>query len=364
MKTDATDSAPDEPQEDADTGRTHSNDSLLAYIKGDQAKPVEDETTSDAEQAAETTPPTSDETAAAEVDVDTDVDGDPVVEDAPAEHAADEPAAPWYGAADLDFAKDYGLTAYDLATFADRDELFKTARFLDRYKANQPAPTEAKQAAAEEPVVDGPFNKDGTVNIEWYRKGEYDEGQIALAEALHKQQTEAAQLKQHSTWMEQQYAAQQAEAFNRTFHDGIESLARPDFYGKSVDAAGRPQLVSDLHATRRQQLADAFAVIAETHDRTKRPLPSVDKIIRQAESIVFSDEIAAADAKKAEADGRKKLEAIARQSTRRRPVSQAAGAVAKPTDKFDPNSSEAILAQPDFRKWRQEKAEEYGESLS
>jgi hypothetical protein len=354
-----------EPQDaapaEAEATGFQANPRTLAYIRGDSAP-------------AQETPaePVADEQAslpADEVAVATEGDDAPAEDAAEVAEVADEPVdealAPWFDQNDATFAQRYGWTDYDLAQFSSRGDMLRAAHAVDRTLASQQQPAATEVAAApkvELTADDGPYDKDGNPNLAWWKENR-DEADVRLVEGLQKQREELAAIKQQNEAFQQYQQELAQQQYVTALHDAVDSLGRRELYGASV-VDGRVQKLAPAELARRGKLNEQVGLIADYYARTQQPSPPLAEIVKHAESIVFRDEIAALEAKKSQAAERSRLEKIAKQATRRRPVAAQAGATSAVQEEADPNSPEAILRRPAFAKWRREKAEEYGDTIS
>lgn len=223
------------------------------------------------------------------------------------EHVADPPAEPtqWYGDSDRQFAEQYGISEWHLQQFGSREEFRKAAALLDaaesRRQSQAPAATKAPEPAAkaEPEYVDEPV-VDGKVNVEWYRKHDYDEGTVKAMEAQRSWQDklEAKFAEQETSAKQQQEAAEEAETNRQAmaFHEAADAL-RPDFYGKAFDEYGNVNKLTPTQYQRRQELHEEVYWLAQRMaDKQQRAglpvsIPSYPALIKQAEVRAFGDEL-------------------------------------------------------------------------
>lgn len=272
------------------------------------------------------------------------------------------PAAPWYDTRDLQYAQAHGLSEYDLQRFGGRDQFLLTTDYITRARAAQPqqAAAQATTAAVPEPV-NGPFNADGTVNRKWCDEQQLDEVQMAAIEHTARANQANAELKQKFDDFRQTVVQQQQQGYFDAVHASIDKLAMPSLFGASTDANRRPAFIPANELSRRNEIYAEIENLQTSYQRRGARMPSLDQLAQHAASIVYREEIAAHQVKGAEAANRERLEALAKQSTRRRPVASSAGATSrKLPDDVDPTSSEAVLRKPDVAKWLAEKNERYG----
>jgi hypothetical protein len=355
--TEVTDQAQDAPEvEVSEIEKLRSDAELMAHIRGDSF--LEDGVKED---APEPTAVKEDEPADSTSDDAAVVDEPAETAEVEAEEVAGEPAKSWFDERDEQYATGYGFTAYDLAQFGSRDEFVRTLRYIDRASAQKPA--EVPPAKADEPAKTaepGEFNADGTVNKDWCVEQGYDDFQLRALEREAARNKEINELRQRSEFVQQQYMEQQQAAYNVAFHNAVESLDRPDLYGKTVDAAGRPVRIPDEKAQRRLALNQEIEVLAESYARRQQPVPPLDVLVKKAELIAFGDEIAArsaAEAKdKAAADRRQATGKALKLSTRRRPVGSVAGTTGRSIPAVaDLDSPEAVLAKPAMQRFLDER---------
>lgn len=336
---------------------------VMEYIR--QGKPSEDAPLDSLKgavadydaKADEVVAEVTDESAAVDEDASTDA-GDPVVSDEP---------APWYGAQEIEFARSYGISADRLANMSGRDELNRHIMYgaeLAQHFRQQPAAPQvlsqpAAQSAAEgEPA--GPVNADGTMNVQWLKDNGYDdEYHIAQAESHNRLHAENQQFRRESERLKAEHAAQREQQLHEAYHDAIDKLGRPELFGNSI--GDKPLTQAEIN--NRNLILQRIEPVRLGQEQANLSF-DLNLAVATVAPQQFSTAFAAIDAKKQQAAERAKLEKIAKQSTRRRPVAAQAGATSHVPIESDPNSPEAILRKPAFLKWRRDKAEQYGEALT
>ncbi|MEM9354593.1 MAG: hypothetical protein AAGB04_00125 [Pseudomonadota bacterium] len=210
-----------------------------------------------------------------------------------------------------------------------------------------PQPNELSQVKLD----DGPGVKDGKLDVDYYKKNNFDEATVAAVQALRLQQDQAEQqqslLRQHQQMLAgqqrdmelfvQQQAVEEHRRQANDFHDAVDTI-RPDFYGNSLNEDGSTRRLTNEQADRRERLGAAVREIEQTIRMQNQlagrnqSIPSYAVLVRRAEQVVFGKELS----EKATAEQAKKLRA---QSHRRRPVSRSAG-----TKAVNPKASQDLTA--------------------
>lgn len=232
--------------------------------------------------------------------------------DQPADEVAEqvappaEPAAPWYSDSDRQYAEGHGLSEWHLQQFNSREDFRRAASLLDATAASrQSAPAKAapEPPAAAEPVeeeyIDEPV-VNGKINVEWYRRNDYDDGTVKAMEAQRAWQDkiEASFAEQETRAQEQQRLAEEAESQRQinAFHEAADAL-RPDFYGRSIDDHGNVNRLTPEQEKRREVLFDEVywlsqRIAYEQQRSTGRvAIPSWSTLIKQAEPRAFGEEL-------------------------------------------------------------------------
>lgn len=276
----------------------------------------------------------------------------------------------WYDDDDRSYASQYGLTDYDLRAFSNRSQFKSAINLLERQArayASYQQPRQDEQPAgdggAEE--VDGPLDKNGRVNVEWYVKNEYDEGQIALAKAERARQDAIDEIQLERRQERDAAAYANAQRVLTEFHDELDDPKYGGYYGKTRDANGSPIALSPDDAAKRLKVANAYHWITEQANRDRAAqglgeiVPPFKSVSDQARRYAGDDGLDAHLAKQAESSKQDRLRKTVEQARRVRPagstVSAATARVATPHS--DPHSVEAIFADPKFLELRRKRHE-------
>lgn len=258
---------------------------------------------------------------------------------------ADEPKS-WVTVSDRILARSLDIPENELEAIGSREELERLARVLSYVKpraAADPAkPAEPEQAAE---YVDSPLLADGSVNVEWYRKNDYDEGQITLAQKQAEALKEHATLKGQFEELLQTQAEQQRERDINDFHDALDRLDG-EFFGKTMTDKG-PALISESLGRRRGEVFAQLDIADASLTRRLGHAPTMHQRVELAARLAWAAELDAAAAKRSEAARKGAVTRLHNQSTKVRPV----GSVARttPAPKAAPNTTEAVLGHPEFK---------------
>lgn len=266
---------------------------------------------------------------------------------------AEEPADDWRDDFTREMAAVHGLSDEDLDALGSREAFTGLLKYLARYdETNAPAEpaAAAKVAKPAEPEADddSPVDKQGMVNVAYYRAHDYDDATIAGWESVRKLQEE------HRTAADELkgYKQQQAEAENfrllNAVHDTLDAM-RPEFYGLSKDGETVQELKPEF-GNRRQKVYDKANVLQAAYRAEKQPVPTLAELLAQAEQLAFGKELTTAESAASQQD---MTQRIARQSRKRRPVASSAGikgGLRSPDE--DPYSTESISKKL-AGKWRE-----------
>jgi hypothetical protein len=301
-----------------------------------------------------------------------DEEGDEPLAEVEAEVTPPEKPEPtsWIQDADRQRAQSYGLDPEDLDAYSTREDFGKALRAIDkafsRREPSKPAPVEAEPEAVEsDEYVDEPV-VNGKTNVEWYRRNNYDDGSVQLAENQRRiEDAQEARDKEFTALQEQQ---RQAEVQYRLaeFHRTVDAYS-PHF-GKSVDESGQVVPLSDADAQRRWKLFDAAQLHLEHIHNAQQmaglPVssPPLSQLLKHAEQIAFPEEVLKRAKEEAVAEREAELKKIAKQSQRRRPVATTASVSAahRGTPEADPYTTEAIMRHPNVEAWRRRREERTG----
>lgn len=252
----------------------------------------------------------------------------------------------WADTYTRDMAKAAGIGESELAALGNHRALAAAIKLAAK-RDPQPEPEEEAEYV-DEPIVNG------EINVEYYRRNEYDPAQIALAEELHKQKKDRKEIEDRLAWYEEQYASSEFRNYANSIHDALDAH-RPDFYGKSVDAAGN---YADLPAdagNRRSKLYNKMVVLQRAYQEEGQKVPDLKSLIIEAEQLAFRGELPPAGKSKAN-DKASRVKKLAEQSKRRRPVASTSSSHYAPDG--DATTTKNIANHPDIVAWWREHAEE------
>lgn len=274
-------------------------------------------------------------------------EGEPEAEvgkDAP---AAEEPTA-WITDSDRRYANALGVSAEELADFGSREELDRFGRIL---AARQTARVEkAEEPAKTAEYVDQPILADGTLNVEWFKQHEYDEGQIAMAQAAADKAKKLDEVEQKFEAIQGRMAEEQRHRDINDFHDALDNIDG-EFFGKTIvkDATGaeKPVVISEKLGARRQAVFAQLDVAHESLSRRLGHAPSMSQKVELAAKLAWQSELAEVAAKRTAAAEKGKLTKIVKQAQKVRPVGSQAVSAGR-SKNVDPDSVEAVTSNPEF----------------
>lgn len=231
----------------------------------------------------------------------------------PAEETAAAPVETlktWYADYDRQVARDYGLDDDDLRGLSSREEFGRVLKALSKRQQQAPAETKAVETPVEAEYVDEP-TVGGKVNVEWFKKHEYDEGTIAAMQAQRDWQDRIEQDLSSRDQAEQRRQQAEIERNNQRelneFHRAIDTKLPEQLYGKTADQHGNPlDLTPAQSAAREKVFKKAFWLAQEiAHDQQAAGLPlampSWDHLVSQASQIAHPDELRKFDEEKRKA---------------------------------------------------------------
>ncbi len=278
-----------------------------------------------------------------EPEVSEEAEVEPAGEVAEVEAEAEVEPTTWIEDRDRRYAAAIGLSAEELAEFTGREELDRFGRMLAGRQVKQ-EPVKAAPEAKTEPAVyvDEPI-VDGKLNVEWFKKHDYDDGQIAIAQANLDSAKELAEIKQQFGELQKFTAEQQRDRDLNDFHDALDRTDG-EFFGKTL-VDGRAVQISERLGERR---AAVFAQLDIAHESLSRRLghaPTMAQKVELATQLAWSKELGEMAQKRSEAAKKGQLTKVANQARKVRP----AGSTPKTLTKTvaDPESPEAMLADPE-----------------
>lgn len=222
----------------------------------------------------------------------------------------DKEVAKWYTDADVELAKSYNISVEQLDGFEDASDFRKHAIFFDKgvRPAQQQEQTKEPEATAEETP---PAEDD--IDLAWYEKEGYGEGELKLVKATKAAMDRAAKAEQALAEIREWQANEREraelarhEAMVESFHVAVNGLG-DDMFGDSSKDPESLRTDTPVGARRFKvyetlmQYGDAFGD-APMHVKVQR-----------AVNIAFGDEILAREKKAMH-------EKLAAQSRKRRPV--------------------------------------------
>lgn len=266
------------------------------------------------------------------------------------EQTEETPEAPtetsWIEGRDRHYAAALGLTAEELAEFESRAELERFGKMLIARQSHATPSPEPKQEAKAPEYIDQPILDDGTLNVEWFRKHDYDEGQIALAQANLDQSKKFAEFQQQFESLQQISAEQQRERDLNDFHDSLDRLDG-EWFGKTLNDRGEPVQISATLGERRQAVFAQLDVASESLTRKLGHPPTMSQRVQLAAQLAWGSELAEVASRRSEAARKGQITKIANQARKVRPVSAPAKIIkSKPAD---PESTDAILNDPEMQ---------------
>lgn len=252
---------------------------------------------------------------------------------------ADTPAAPWYSSRDVQYAEKHGLSEWHLDQFGSREEFGRAAAMLEAAASRrqpEPKPEPTPKAPEKEPEYVDAATVDGKVNVEWFKRHDYDEGTIAAMQAQRDWQDriEKQFADQESAAEQQRQAMLDAEEQRQlhAFHQAVDQ-ARPDFYGVAYDEYGNINQLSEQQLQRRQELMEeVYWLSKRIEDKQLRSgmqvaIPSYQQLIKQAEVRAFGDEL----------NRKTREQQLAAAKAQARTIRPAAGSVGAGTAKRNPS---------------------------
>lgn len=268
---------------------------------------------------------------------------EPEGEQAEVEPETEPEAESWVLDRDRRYAATLGLTEDALADFGSRDELEKFGRLMSLAQKPEPkAEPEPQPESAE--YVDKPFLPNGDINVEWYRKHDYDEGQIALAEAKAKDAKKLAEISQQFESLQGYLAEQHRDRDLNDFHDALDNLDG-EFFGKTI-AEGKAVVISEQLGRRRSDVFAQLDVAAESLARRLGHPPSMAQKVELAAQLAYGNELKAAAEKRSAAAKKGHLSRVAAQARKVRPVGSQAPAQGTHTPRV---TSKEVLADPQMK---------------
>lgn len=299
-----------------------------------------------------------DEPAAGEIAADEDESPDVEADsaqfdgDEPGVDAPDDATPPtsWVDDFTRQVAAAHGVDDEDLEAFGSREAFGAALRLINKRTAPT-APTREEPAAPEAPAyLDKPHNADGSINVEYYKKHDYDEATIALAESNRQLQEQLGKQNQQSEWLAKHVAQQETERYWHAVHEAFDAH-RPEFYGRTTDEAGHilANALSKDQGARRVNVFQQIETLQTAYQSMGRPIPSVPQLVKQAEQMVYADELVKLQAAADGIQRQERLDAVAGQSRRRRPVATTAGGKRRKREpEEDRHSTKAIANDPDI----------------
>jgi hypothetical protein len=179
----------------------------------------------------------------------------------------------------------------------------------------------------------------------------YEPASIRMAEQLNKQRQDFGALQSQLSQQQAYYAQLENERTIDSFHVEVDRLGIDDLFGKSDPNAKLPNKAFK----NREKVYNEAAALAQGYQATGRQIPPLEVLVQRAAQLAFGSELSARA-------NQQKLEKIAEQSKRRRPVGTAVSTAQanKNTPSADPHSAEAILRRPELQKWRRDIEERTG----
>jgi hypothetical protein len=236
-------------------------------------------------------------------------------------------------------ADSYGLSMDDVKSMSGPEELARVGRALDNQIV---LPVEEKVPAEPEPEEEAhPAFAGGKIDPKWFEDEGYDDVTINIAKQLRTTQEVLEKHQNSSDAILGHYALEQQTKELNLFHDAVDKLD-PEFYGNSIDDAGKPiAKLPDNFAERRQKNLEGVSDIAtELAERQraqgKAPsLPGYDVLVGMAHKKLFPE----AELKGA-TSSKEREAALTKQSKKRRKAGGSSGAtvsnrVPRSTGPFD-----------------------------
>lgn len=270
-------------------------------------------------------------------------------------------------------AASYGINESELADFESAADFDKAARRIDRFATkllSDPSPAEPAEPAKEpekdesddDEYVDAPRDKKGRINVEFFRRNDYNDETIALAETARAQADAMAELQGGLNSIRAAQAEVEQQRVWNAVHEAIDAIGSDELFGKSIVDGNAAPLKPELHKNRDAVYRVMHSMNESMKDAGQEPL-SINDAARRAAIILYGEKIlsasgsSSADAKKAQ---REKLVA---QSKRVRPVAGSTSAKTsyKNAPPADPTSTEAILKSPEITSMLKRFREENGE---
>ena len=243
-------------------------------------------------------------------------------------------------------ARSHRMSDKDLESFNSRDAFTGFLKYLETLEDDgepeappvDPAPKKSEPAAAEDTDDDQPVGKDGLVNVEYYRKNDYDDATIAAYAAVRTLQEQLKAQQEKQAEVEKITAHQRWTQYQEACHDCFDAM-NPEFYGATKGEKGF-QEISPEQSQRRTNVFGKAELLRKIYSEEKQPVPPLSKLLAEAEAIVYAKELATAQKSDSE---KEYLERVAKQSRKRRPAASSAGlkgGLRVPDE--DPYSTEAI----------------------
>lgn len=301
---------------------------LLASFKDADASTEEEAGEVASEEASDDTEVEAQETGDAGTDA-----GDPPADDK------------WVTAKDRILARFIGLTNEELDALGSREELNELATFHESLKGGKKGEQQEATEAAEPEYVDAPILADGTLNVEWFRKHDYDDGQIALAEANAKQAKANKEIVKQFESLQQTLAVEHRNRDINEFHDALDRIDG-EFFGKTLNERGEAVQISDRLGARRSQVFAQLDVAAESLSRRLGHAPTMAQKVELASQLAWGTELRDLASRRSEAAKKAQLTKAHNQSKKIRPVGSARTAAPK---KEAPTTVEGVVSHPEFK---------------
>lgn len=265
--------------------------------------------------------------------------------EAAAAPAAEETES-WITAKDRVLARFIGLTETELAGLSSRSELAELEAYHKSLAATPVKETE-EEAEAEPEYVDKPFLANGEINVEWFRKHDYDEGMIAVAEGQAKQAKANAAIAKALEEDRARMAHDHRARDLNEFHDALDRIDG-EFFGKTLSERGETLTISEKLGERRSKVYAQLGLAAESLAIRYGHPPTMSQQVELAAQLAYEKELKDIASRRSEAARKGQLTKLHKQSTRVRPASSPGKAMPK-AKKSEPDTVESVMAHPEMQ---------------